>query len=780
METEGNNLVSRAKNGDEQAYGDLYKGNYQTVLYSIRTIIGDEDTAKDILQDTFIKAFTRIEQINDDKKFRPWIKQIAINSSKDYLKKKKPILFTELQGESSENDEPIEFTFKDEREEILPEVVIDGQETTRLVNEILDSLPDEQRIVISMFYYDEMMVKEIAQTLDISEGLVKRRLVHGREKIEKKVLDLEKRGTKLYSLAPVPFLIFLFRTMNAQAMVPDQALFNTISCAATGGAAGSTAAGISSISGENGAGMAYTSGQAAAGTSAVAGAGAKAASAMGVKIVAGITAAAVAIGTAGFMIKNNMDDNTAATTETSSPIEEQENPEQTDDGYITAYKDLLTSYLQREIPFGDGLEAVGYFGDPGIDPCYAIKDIDDNGVPELFLRGGDWSGGAYDIYTYDGAAAAYGIFCTGYNASDNQFVSYIDMGMTVYEASDNTFNEIYNIYMDYAGINEEITELEKTFPDGTVEIIKNEDAIKIEQKFSTTSLPLEWIRLSQENLSIVFGDSRNVEVGEIKQEDSVIAPVAVEVYSDDGKFHRAYSLISENADYLAETPPLSYVVGGFSEKSFNNNGEVVNRYEYQYYNGKIISRMAYNQPTSANSLKQEMPETRTEYIYQNGKLLKTEITFFSDEPDDPPVLGSTVSYKYDSDGYLCEIAVDINNLPSNYGVFLEDTDFIQKVECDSSGHPIVIQKPASGSVAATRIEYTYNEDGKILTSCTYSGPGNEKKLKKEIKYIYNNTGILEKITSSEYVFEDGETTVKKEEYRVIYNSTDTKFAGGMP
>ena len=80
------------------------------------------------------------------------------------------------------------------------EVVIDRKETTRLIGEILGTLSPEQRVVTELFYYENLSVKEIAEELGVSENTVKSRLKYARNKIEAGVKELEKKGTKLYSL----------------------------------------------------------------------------------------------------------------------------------------------------------------------------------------------------------------------------------------------------------------------------------------------------------------------------------------------------------------------------------------------------------------------------------------------------------------------------------------------------------------------------------------------------------------------------------------------------
>lgn len=214
-------ILERAIRGDQEAMAELYNGTYNDVYYTIRALINDEDVVMDILQDSYIRGFQHLEQLNHVDSYRPWMKRIAVNTAKNWLIKKgreKNVLFSQLTEE--ENDQV--FEFRDEREEVLPDVVIDREETSRLIGEIVDTLSEEQRMVVGMFYYEEMSVKEIAEILGCSENTVKSRLNYARKKIESQVLELEKRGTKLYALAPIPFMLLLFRSQRVQAAeIPD-------------------------------------------------------------------------------------------------------------------------------------------------------------------------------------------------------------------------------------------------------------------------------------------------------------------------------------------------------------------------------------------------------------------------------------------------------------------------------------------------------------------------------------------------------------------------------
>lgn len=231
-------LVQKARENDQEALAEIYKISSPAVYKTIWVLIKDEDTVYDILQDTYVKAFTRLDQLQNPDKLIPWLKMIANNLAKDWLKKSKPVFFTDIYGGEELEDIPFEESIEDVRSELNPEMAMDQQEAKRLVMEILDHLPEDQRVVIGMFYYEEMSVKDIAQTLEVSENTVKSRLSYGRKKIKEQVLDLEKRGTKLYSVAPFVFFLYLLGKADkvsaepmAQKALPDvmQSYFREVS-----------------------------------------------------------------------------------------------------------------------------------------------------------------------------------------------------------------------------------------------------------------------------------------------------------------------------------------------------------------------------------------------------------------------------------------------------------------------------------------------------------------------------------------------------------------------
>ena len=282
-------LVEKAKQGDNGAIADLYEQTYDRVFYTVRSMIKDEDTAFDIVQDSYMKAFAHLESFQGGEKFPAWMKMIAANTARDWLKRQRPVLFSEL-NTAEDMDEPAEAQFVDSRSENQPEWVLEQQETKRLLGEILDGLPEDQRAVIGMYYYEELSVKDIAAAMGCSESAVKSRLLYGRKKVEKEVRALEKKGTKLYGLAGIPFLLWLFRSQDVYAAERPggKAVEQILQAAQTAQQGSGVQTGSGMHAGGFGGAAAQAAKKAGAGTAAVGGAGA---AAMGGAGAAGGTAA---------------------------------------------------------------------------------------------------------------------------------------------------------------------------------------------------------------------------------------------------------------------------------------------------------------------------------------------------------------------------------------------------------------------------------------------------------------------------------------------------------
>lgn len=392
-------LVERAKNGDQDATTQLYKMTYNNVSMTVRSVAPlDEDTAFDIMQNTYVKAFHNLSQLKEPEAFRGWIKTISRNLTIDYLRKKKVVLFSQMV--STDSDEAIEF--EDERTENLPDIVIDQKETRRLVDEILSGLPEEQRIIITMHFYEQLSVKEIAEILGISEGTVKSRINYGKKKIRVEVEALEKKGTKLYGLAPIPFLLLLLKNQEVYAAEqPNMDLLQSIQSELS--ATSSVQPDISEMAGQKTA--ASTAAKSAAST---------AGKTISTKVIAGVIAVAVVgAGAAGIMALNKNNQEPVEIVETTDPEEGVDETEITLEEVEEAYQGILDDYVAacengfnlQQYP-DVSQEAMMYFESFGAQLLYNYRDIDNNGVYELIIGQGENEAirlGA--VYSYDGDKA---------------------------------------------------------------------------------------------------------------------------------------------------------------------------------------------------------------------------------------------------------------------------------------------------------------------------------------------------------------------------------------
>ena len=218
---EKNNLkeiIEKAAAGEENALETIYNLTYvQGVAIALQMVKNEQD-AMDIMQDAYISAFRNLKQIEDPKRLKSWFNCIVANKCKDWLKKKKPQLFSDIL--TGDDDREFEDTIADENLTFSPEESVDYAETKRLMKEILDGLPEDQKLCVLMYYYEELSVADIADALGCSTGTVKSRLNYARKKIRNDVEELERKGTKLYSVAPLPFILWMLREGEQTISVP--------------------------------------------------------------------------------------------------------------------------------------------------------------------------------------------------------------------------------------------------------------------------------------------------------------------------------------------------------------------------------------------------------------------------------------------------------------------------------------------------------------------------------------------------------------------------------
>lgn len=230
--------VALAREGDKKAIRELYEGTAKDVYFVAKKYIRDEQDVFDVLQDAYVVAFSKLSQLEDDDKFVQWLNCIVANKAKDYLKKKKPLLFSEIMKE----DQNVEEFVADNSRQFRPKDAYNYEELKTMVSMIIDELSEENRLCILMFYFQQLSISEIAAILDISPNTVKSRLGYGRKQIKHKIERAEAKGVVFRGVAPLSILVYVLKDMASEEVIPK--VLSKAIIAAIGGGSILTIAGI--------------------------------------------------------------------------------------------------------------------------------------------------------------------------------------------------------------------------------------------------------------------------------------------------------------------------------------------------------------------------------------------------------------------------------------------------------------------------------------------------------------------------------------------------------
>ena len=173
-------LIELFKDKERRNYAfNLLVRKYQERLYwHIRKIVIDHDDTDDVLQNSFIKAFKGLEKFREESKLYTWLYRIATNESITFLNNKRKRFFIPIVDVEHELSNSIE---SDEN--------YSGDEIQLKLQQALLQLPDKQRLVFNLKYFDDMKYDDISEILGTSVGALKASYHHAVKKIEKFVTD---------------------------------------------------------------------------------------------------------------------------------------------------------------------------------------------------------------------------------------------------------------------------------------------------------------------------------------------------------------------------------------------------------------------------------------------------------------------------------------------------------------------------------------------------------------------------------------------------------------
>jgi len=171
-------LIARVLAGDEASYGTLVT-RYRDYVYTIAVrIVGNDEDAEDVAQEAFVRAYHALPRFRGDSKFSSWLYRIATNRALTHLKRHRRRAVT-VDIEAGPHIEA--GALDDGRgEETSPEVMVRDDEFRRAVRAAVLELPEQYRVVVTLFYLEERSYKEVAATLGIPMGTLKTHLHRAR------------------------------------------------------------------------------------------------------------------------------------------------------------------------------------------------------------------------------------------------------------------------------------------------------------------------------------------------------------------------------------------------------------------------------------------------------------------------------------------------------------------------------------------------------------------------------------------------------------------------
>jgi RNA polymerase sigma-70 factor, ECF subfamily len=168
-------LILRLKSGDLEALGKLYDGYQHLVYRTALAITGDAEAASDLLQDVFLRLHRFSDRIDPARPLEPWLYRMTANLSYTWVKRRQR-WFHPL-------EDIAEWLARGKKDSSF--AAWETDDTWRQVQQAISSLPLSHRMVVVLYYVNDLNLQEISDILDVPVGTVKSRLYYGRQTLKK-------------------------------------------------------------------------------------------------------------------------------------------------------------------------------------------------------------------------------------------------------------------------------------------------------------------------------------------------------------------------------------------------------------------------------------------------------------------------------------------------------------------------------------------------------------------------------------------------------------------
>lgn len=181
MAAELADLVAAAKTGDREAFDQLVKATYTEAYTLAFRLTGNEEDARDVVQDAYLRAYKGIRRFRGDAAFSTWLYRITANCASTYIGKR-----TRARHDELPDDAPV----VDERPSVDPSLRADQEEDRQRLAEALEQLPPDMRAVVVLRDVYDLPHEAIAAELGITEGAAKVRLHRARRKLRERLFPV--------------------------------------------------------------------------------------------------------------------------------------------------------------------------------------------------------------------------------------------------------------------------------------------------------------------------------------------------------------------------------------------------------------------------------------------------------------------------------------------------------------------------------------------------------------------------------------------------------------
>ena len=190
-------LMERLQVGDVEAFEALFAGYEAMIRRHLVRMVGDTQAAEDLVQEVFLRVWTRAEQWGDRGDVRAWLYRIGTNLALNQLRSvrrrpQQPLeIFSDETGAEAEETMP---GWMIDAAALDPETATEMMEERRLFHRLVDGLPEEKRAVFRLVYEAELDIQDVAERLGVPQGTVKSRLYYGKKRLAREWTQITTKG----------------------------------------------------------------------------------------------------------------------------------------------------------------------------------------------------------------------------------------------------------------------------------------------------------------------------------------------------------------------------------------------------------------------------------------------------------------------------------------------------------------------------------------------------------------------------------------------------------